>query len=404
MQNCIRCAEEIPITGAKYCPFCGASQVVKEKPGRRPKTRANGTGTAFKRGSTWTASVVVGWKLPKDPSRPKIPVKKTRGGFTTKKAALNFCSQLMLDTTARRRLTLEECYNEWSEPYEARVGKSTFAGYRSAYNHFKPLHGTYMDAIAITELQKCIDVVPGHRTKQMMKTTAGLLWRHCVAHNLLDKDITGVLYLGKGQSVQREPLTPEEVEKIKKNISKYRYAEYIICLVYLGFRPGEMLELRKDQLHHYIKKDKDGTLTADIWYLVGGKKTAAGKDRIIPIPAQILDYILERAWIPGTDLLFPQYVFSRKTKEKDPELIRFKEMSDEYLNKHVFKPMVQDLGIAEGKVPYCARHSFADMLKEAEGTDKSKAALIGHSDYLFTQEHYQSDTIEELAALVASFE
>ena len=74
------------------------------------------------------------------------------------------------------------------------------------------------------------------------------------------------------------------------------------------------------------------------------------------------------------------------------------------MNKHVFKPMMKDLGIAEGKVPYCARHSYADKLKDADGTDKSKAALIGHSNYLFTQEHYQSDTIEELAALVASFE
>lgn len=400
MNNCIRCAEEIPITGAMYCPFCGASQVVKEKPGRRPKTRANGTGTAFRRGSTWTASVVVGWKLPKDPSRPKIPVKKTRGGFKTKRDALNYCSQLMLETTSRRRLTLEECWNEWSEPYEKRVGKSTFAGYRSAYGHFKGLQGTFMDLISVTELQKCIDAVPGHRTKQMMKTTAGLLWRHCVAHDLLDKDITGVLYLGKGQSVQREPLTPEEVEVIKKNIGKYRYAEYIYCLVFLGCRPGEMLELHKDQLHHYLKKDDDGNIVADIWYLIAGKKTTAGKNRIIPIPAQILDYVLERAWIPGTDLLFPMYQFDRK-KEK---LVCFKNMTDEYMNKHVFKPMMKDLGIAEGKVPYCARHSYADKLKDADGTDKSKAALIGHSNYLFTQEHYQSDTIEELAALVASFE
>ena len=139
----------------------------------------------------------------------------------------------------------------------------------------------------------------------MMKTTAGLLWRYCVAHDLLDKDITGVLYLGKGSSVQRDPLTPDEVEVIRRNIGKYRYAEYIYCLVFLGFRPGEMLELKKSQLHHYIKEDDDGTVTADIWYLIAGKKTAAGKDRLVPIPSQILDYILERAWIPGTDLLFP---------------------------------------------------------------------------------------------------
>lgn len=400
MINCVRCRKEIPLENALYCPFCGASQTVKQKSGRHPKTRGNGQGTAYKRGKTWTACTVVGWKSSKDPSKPKYPVKKTRGGFATKREALNYCSQLKLETTSRRRLTLEECWNEWSESYEKRIVKSTFAGYISAYNHYSQLHGTFMDSISVNELQKCIDHVDGHRAKQLMKTTAGLLWRYAVAHNVLDKDITGILYLGKGQSIQRDPLTPEEIETIRKAIGAHRYAEYIYCLVFLGLRPGEMLELKKEQLHHYVKHDNDGKLTADIWYLICGKKTRAGKDRVVPIPSQILNYVLERAWIPGTDFLFPMYQFDRK-KEK---LIGLKRMTDEYLNKHIFKPMVSALGIAEGKVPYSARHSYADMLKDADGTDKNKASLIGHSTYLFTQERYQSDTIEELAALVSSFE
>lgn len=403
MAVCIKCKQNIPINTFAFCPVCGSPQEEKKKPDRRRKGRANGTGTAYLRTNkgkdTWTACVIVGWKLPKDPSKPRIPIKKTKGGFATRRDALNYCSQLMLDTTARRSLTMQECWKEWSGSYEERIVKSTFAGYRSAYNHYSPLHGTHMDKIAVTELQKCIDTVPGHRMKELMKTTAGLLWRYCVAHNLLNTDITGVLYTGKEQSVQRDPLTPEEIEAIKKNIGNCRYAEYIYCLVYLGFRPGEMLELKKDQLHHYLKKNDKGEVVANIWYIIGGKKTAAGKNRVIPISSLILNYIIDRSYVPGTDLLFPMYQFDKK-KEK---FICFKNMSDEYLNKHVFKKMTHALGIAEGKVPYSARHSFADMLKNADGTEKSKAAIIGHSKYLFTQEHYQSDTIEELAALVSSF-
>lgn len=397
--NCPKCSRAVP-DGSSYCNHCGKKLTVQErKPSR--KTRGNGQGTCYQRGKTWTACVTVGWLLPADPSKPKRPVRKTRGGFRTKKDALNACAELMLASTERRRITLEQCWNEWSFSYEKRVVPSTFAGYKSAYNHFSPLHGTYMDLISITELQACVDGTDGHRTKQNMKTIAGLLWKYCVAHNLLDRNITNVLYTGKGQSVQRDPLVQDEVEKIKGAIGSVRYAEYIYCLVFLGMRPGEMLELRKEQLHHYIKENKDGELTADIWYIIAGKKTAAGKDRVIPIPSQILDIILERAWIPGTDLLYPMYVFSRK---KEPSLIRFKQMTDAYLNKSVFKPMAEMLGIVGGKVPYSARHTYADMLKEATGSDKGKAALIGHSNYLFTQSHYQSDTVEELAEIVASFE
>ena len=394
---CPKCGKEIQ-NDSLFCNYCGKKLSVQKK--KSVKSRGNGQGTAYRRGNTWTACVTVGWLLPKDPSKPRVPVRKTKGGFKTKKDALNHCSTLMLSTTERRRITLEQCWNEWSASYESRVDQSTFAGYRTSYRHFKILHGTFMDQISVTELQNCINDVKGYRSRQLMKTTAGLLWRYCVAHNILDKDLSSTLYIGKGGSVQREPLTPEEVEAIRKSIGTYRYAEYLYCLVFLGFRPGELLELRKDQLHHLVKKEKDGTVTVDIWYLVAGKKTAAGKDRMVPVPYQILTYMLERAWIPGTDLLFPMYQFDRK-KEK---LVCLKSMTDEYLNKYVFKPMTKSLGIAEGKVPYSARHSYADMLKNADGTDKSKAALIGHSDYLFTQERYQSITIEELAALVASFE
>lgn len=394
---CPKCGKQVP-DESLFCNYCGKKLIAEKK--KTTKSRGNGQGTAYRRGSTWTACITVGWILPSDPSKPRKPVRKTRGGFKSKKDALNYCGQLFLATTDRRRITLEECWTEWSEPYKKRVGESTFAGYKSAYNHFKPLHGVFMDLIPVEELQRCIDNTDGHRTRQNMKTTAGLLWRYSVSHNILDKDITSVLYIGKGKSIQRDPLTPEEVRKIRDSIGRVRYAEYIYILSYLGFRPGEMLELRKDQLHHYIKKDKNNTIVADIWYIIAGKKTDAGRDRIVPISSVILDYILERSYIPGTDLLFPQYVFDRK-KEK---FIRFKQMSDEYLNKHVFKPLAESLGIPSNKVPYSARHSFADLLKKADGTDKSKAALIGHSDYLFTQERYQSDTIEELAALVESFE
>ena len=76
----------------------------------------------------------------------------------------------MLIKSERRRLTLEQCWNEWSASYESRVDKSTFAGYRSAFGHFKILHGTFMDLISVAELQKCVDDVKGYRTKQLMKT------------------------------------------------------------------------------------------------------------------------------------------------------------------------------------------------------------------------------------------
>ena len=73
----------------------------------------------------------------------------------------------------------------------------------------------------------------------------------------------------------------ETVEKIRKAIGVYRYAEYIYALCYLGYRPGEMLELRKDQVVEH-----NGRM-----FLVEGKKTDAGINRTVPVHQKIEEII-----------------------------------------------------------------------------------------------------------------
>lgn len=368
----------------------------------RTKARGNGQGTAFRRGQTWTACVVVGWKAQADPSKPKVPVRRTKGGFKTKKEAIAYCPQLILQGNGRVRMTMEEVWKAWSEMYAPRIVKSTMDCYRYAYKHFSPLHGTYMDLISSEDLQDCMDKCKaGKRTHQNMKCIAGLLWGYAFDHNVVDKDITSNLYIGDGVSVQRDPIEVHEVEAIRQSIGKYRYAEYIYCLCYLGFRPGEMLELKKDMLHFAVLPKTDKRPETPVWYFVNGKKTPAGKNRIVVVPSQILDIILDRTFVPGTDYVFPMYCFNRK---KIPELTEFRMMKHAYFNAEVFKPLMARLGFSTKKVPYCARHTYADKLKTAEGTDKGKAQLIGHTKYGYTISHYQSETIQELLEIVDSFD
>lgn len=362
--------------------------------GKRKHTRhrANGTGTAYKRGNTWTAAVVVSWKPSKDGSH-KVPVWARKGGFPTKKDALNYCPQLLKANPKKALLnpSLSDLYKAWQAEYASRIVPSTMGCYQAAFGHYKTLHEIRVDRISAHDLQTCMDACPsGKRTHENMKVLAGLLWAYALDANLVDKNVTENLYIGKHETTQRDPLTEAEIEIIRRHIGKIRYAEYVYCLCYLGFRPGEFLSLRKD----YYK------LIDGFACLVNGSKTEAGKDRIVIIPPQILDLVNARVYVPGTDLLFPQY---RYKKSKDV-FIGFKEMNDAYFRESVFKPMMSSLGIAKGKVPYSARHSYSDKLKRAEGSDKSKAGLMGHTDYAFTQQHYQSTDMEDLAAIASTIE
>ena len=354
----------------------------------KAKARGNGTGTAIKRGDSWTSIVVIGYKPSPDGSH-MIAVRKTKGGFKTKREALLYCPTLLRQESAPHRMTLNDVYKAWEPWYADRIIKSTMDGYKAAYGHFKPLHNTYIDMITAADLQQCMDdCEQGKRTHQNMKTTIGLIWHYAYDSGWVQKDVTTNLYIGKHESVQREPLTEKEIEAIRNAIGKERYAEYIYCLCFTGYRPGELLSLKKE---HY--RIIDG-----VECLVNGSKTEAGRDRVVVVAPQILDIIRSRLYVPGTDLLFPMYHFRRDGKT----FKEFKPMNHNYFNRSVFKPMMARLGIAEGKVPYSARHSFADKLKGATGTDRAKSSIMGHTDYAFTQSHYQSTDIDDLLDVATS--
>ena len=395
--NCPKCHKP-SISGANFCPWCGR----KTSPSaRKPKRTANGSGSAFKRGTGWVAQAVVGYReLPEDfndpaNARQRIPIKKTKAGFPTKAAALAYIPTLK-NQIDESPLTLQQIWDAWEPWYSPRVDPSTMAGYRAAYAYFKKLANTKIRNITGDDLQQCMDACPrGKRTHQNMKVVAGLLWKYAKSKHIVTQIESDILFTGKGQSKKREALTDLEVQKIYQAIGKYRYAEYIYCLCYLGYRPGEMLELRKDQVIEH-----NGRL-----FLIEGKKTDAGRNRTMPVHQKIEDIIRDRLMVPGTDMIFPQYTFSKASKKAPvPRFTGFKQMSDNYFRESVFKPIMAALGVAEGKVPYGARHTFSNKLKNAAGDDVDKAALMGHSKYTFTQTNYQSSNDDELLAVVDSID
>ena len=399
---CPSCKAQPP-EGAVYCPKCGKKILSQKK--RRTKSRGNGTGCAYYDSvhRYWVAQVVDGYRdlPPFDPENPenkkqKIPIKKTKSGFKRREDALAYCEQLRAkkNDAPELSMTLSQIYDEWEPKYSMRIDPSTAAGYRAAYNYYATLHDRQIRTITAAELQACMDACPkGKRTHQNMKVVAGLLWKYAKDKHIVAQVESENLFTGRGKSIKRDALTDIEVEKIHQAIGSHRYAEYIFCLCYLGFRPGEMLELRKDQVTEH-----NGRL-----FLVEGKKTDAGRDRTVPVHQKIEPIIRDRLMVPGTDLVFPQYVFGRPSKEHPVAIFTvFKKMTDNYFRENVFKPLTASLGIAEGKVPYAARHTFSNKLKNAAGDDRDKAALIGHSDYTFTQTKYQTTNEDELLAVVDS--
>ena len=73
------------------------------------RTRPNGTGSAYKRGKTWTAIITVGWK--ETPTGRAQAVRRTKGGFSTKREALEYCQTLRNAPKTAPKLSMQEIYD-----------------------------------------------------------------------------------------------------------------------------------------------------------------------------------------------------------------------------------------------------------------------------------------------------
>ena len=248
------------------------------------------------------------------------------------------------------------------------------ATYKAAWKYFKPLHPFPIMDITVSQLQECINDCPkGRSTLNDMRTVCSLVYKHAIISGIVANNLSQHLYVNAKKKGTRPAFTSDELEKIRLAIGKYPYADYVYFMCYTGFRPNEMLSMKKDAY------DKDHNA------LIGGFKTEAGTNRIVPVNAKIAPILAERM---ASD---SEYIFPRS----DGSL-----MDDEHFRRYCFNPLMATLGI-EGKVPYSCRHTFANLLKNVKGSDTDKAALIGHSDASMTK-YYQSADYESLKAIIDS--
>ena len=307
-------------------------------------------------------------------------------GFKTKKEALEFIPELKKgNTNPDIDITFQKLYERWVLDHESKVGESTMKGYAASFKHFKPIWGHKFRTVTTDDMQECLnDGDKGRRTKELMKALASSLFKYAASRQIVSHNYAQYLYVGNEKKGTHPAFTAKQIEQIRKAAAAGDVrAIYTYCLIYLGFRPNEMLSLQRDAYH----KEED------VEYLVGGGKTEAGTDRIVPISPKIKSYIYELI------LKSNPYIFPRE----DGKL-----MDDKWFRDRYFYPLLADLLIQPMPdkehpavlVPYSCRHTFTNFLKNVEGARKDKASLVGHTDYSFTEKAYQSAELYNLVAIV----
>lgn len=212
------------------------------------RTRPNGAGTAYKRGNTWTARVVVAWKTTED--RRSIPVYRTKGGFRTKREALEYCPNLRVDRPNTKAPTLSDYWNTYFNGEYQSLSKSKQVAYKGAWNKLTPIHIRPIDQLTVAEIRDTVSSAAStYYTVRDCKTVLTRLFELGGADGWCNKDIPSYIILPKMQEKERQTFTEAEQKSLWTLYeSGDLRAAVPLLMICTGMMPGEMQNLRVENI------------------------------------------------------------------------------------------------------------------------------------------------------------
>lgn len=300
-------------------------------------------------------------------------VYKFIGYYTTKKEALEALAEYNRNPydLANVKSTLADIWEIFKQRKFASISDSGKSIYNAAYKHLSPLHDISVKDIKTYQIQSLIDSVDrGWQTKSHIQTLLHQLFDIAIELDIVGKNYAEFVKLPeKEKSNIHKPFSEDEIRTLFNNVFSYEWADTVLMLIYTGMRPSELLNIKISDVHLEEK------------YMVGGLKTKAGKNRIIPISDKVLPFVKKRYNPDNTFLI-------------------------EYNNKPVsynafnnnFKQLMSDLNMEH--LPHDGRHTFASMANTAGVNTVSVKLIMGHSSQDITESVYTHKAVKELLTAV----
>ena len=267
----------------------------KRKP--RPKVRGNGMGCAYRRGPTWTACVTVGWKLPDDPTKPKIPIRRTKAGFATKKDAIAYCPTLLSGGVEKpsEAPRLSEYWRIYSDGDMLKISRGKQSAYRTAWKKLKQIHDVRVDVITVELLRKTVgDACHTFDTAKDCKNLLSNIFELAAADRFTARDLPSYIVLPDHEEKEQVPFNKEEQKAIWKAYDDGdRRAAAHLLMIYTGMMPGEAMLLKKDS----IDLENRMIIRAGLKTKVRKRTPVVLADCIIPVVQDLMEHAMPSGYI-----------------------------------------------------------------------------------------------------------
>ena len=274
MPQCVKCKREIP-AGSPFCCWCGKKQ--EQKTG--VKSRGNGQGSAYQRGKTWTAR----WteKIYLDENDKLHRKMKTKGGFASKRAALQYAANP--PAKEKNSPTLREYYKTYLRGGYLSLSDNRQIATDAAFKRLEEIADCEIDALTISQLQDTVDKnASTYYTRKDMKTLLSHCYNLAIAEKQTTVNLSKYIKLPELEEESPEPFTDDEIKSLWKAYPNDHFIGYILTMIYTGMMPGELLKLKTDMID-FEKKE----------IVRGGIKTNKRKQTPMVFP-DVLDPILQQ--------------------------------------------------------------------------------------------------------------
>ena len=267
------------------------------------------------------------------------------------------------------KITLGELFQLWQEKKAPKLGKASQESLRAAYKHCSALVNEPYKAIRAFQMQECIDKCGrGASTQGAIKNLWNHLDKFALEMDIITRRYSDLLTSTAAPPTSRTPFTDQEIKTLWGHAGE-PWVDTVLIFLYSGWRISELLALRPEDIDLQA-----GTMK-------GGTKTAAGKNRLVPIHSKIRPLVEARL------------------AEGGPRLISYQGNPVPVTTYRVYwRDVMKRLGM--NHVPYECRHTFETRLDRAGGNRRCIDLLMGHVSKDVGNRVYNHKTLEELQATV----
>ncbi|MDO5362872.1 MAG: integrase [Eubacteriales bacterium] len=267
-----------------------------------------------------------------------------------------------------KELTFAEVYEKFYKwKFEERKGvklsKSSQNSYRTAFKNSKAIHNRPFASLKHEDLQKIVDDCPlKHSSVELIVNLFKQMYKYAIMYEICTENKAQYVTVNRPEDdVSGRPFSDEELKTLW-NRKDDEDVQMVLIMCYSGFRISAYRSL-------YVNLEEK--------YFQGGVKTAAGKNRIVPIHSSILPFVSSRI-------------------EKYGMMIPVTENT--YRNKF-FTELMNRLNIlgTPPHTPHDCRHTFSALCEKYSVRENDRKRMLGHSFGAdITNEVYGHRSLEDL--------